>query len=184
MVTSRRLFARLRERRSPDRPHRHSRHVTFPCLRESYLCSARIPRLGTNTPYRRAACNVVVAARKFALCHEEIPFMSSVYLAVTIFAAAANMYAATNDFTRPAWILTTMNKLGVRQRWLATLGVLKLLGAIGLLVGIAVPLVGIAASSGLVLFFLAAILTTLRARFYAHLPYPLLWLSLDRKSVV
>lgn len=44
------------------------------------------------------------------------------------------------------------------------LGILKAAGALGLLVGIRVPLIGIAAAAGLVLFFVAAIITHLRAR--------------------
>ena len=47
------------------------------------------------------------------------------------------------------------------------LGTLKAAGAIGLLVGIAVPQIGIAAAVGLVLFFVAAIITHLRAHDYS-----------------
>ena len=47
------------------------------------------------------------------------------------------------------------------------LGILKAAGAIGLLVGIAVPQIGIAAAAGLVLFFIAAIITHLRAHDYS-----------------
>jgi hypothetical protein len=47
------------------------------------------------------------------------------------------------------------------------LGILKAAGAIGLLVGIGVPLIGTAAAVGLVLFFIGAIITHLRARDYS-----------------
>ncbi len=47
------------------------------------------------------------------------------------------------------------------------LGILKAAGAIGLPVGIAVPQIGIAAAVGLVLFFVAAIITHLRAHDYS-----------------
>jgi hypothetical protein len=40
----------------------------------------------------------------------------------------------------------------VSESWLTTLGILKAAGAVGLLVGIRVPLIGIAAAIGLVLF--------------------------------
>jgi len=56
-----------------------------------------------------------------------------------------------------------MAKVGVSESWLTTLGILKAAGALGLLVGIRVPLIGIAAAIGLVLFFLAAVITHLRA---------------------
>jgi DoxX-like family len=104
--------------------------------------------------------------------------MSKAYLTVTIMAAAANFYAAYNDFRRFEMILANMKRLGVSERWLTTLGVLKLLGAIGLLVGIGMPSVGVAAAIGLTLFFIAAILFTLRSGWYAHLIYPAIWLML------
>jgi hypothetical protein len=37
--------------------------------------------------------------------------MFAAYIIVTVL-AAANVDAATNDFTRPEWLLTTMSKLG------------------------------------------------------------------------
>ncbi len=64
------------------------------------------------------------------------------------------------------------------------LGVLEALGALGLLAGIGIPLIGVAAASGLVLFFLAAVITAMHARWYAHLPYPLVWLLLAVGSIV
>ncbi len=62
--------------------------------------------------------------------------MFAAYIIVTVVAAAANIYAATNDFTRPEWLLANMAKLGVPESSLTTLGVLKAAGALGLLVGI------------------------------------------------
>ena len=54
------------------------------------------------------------------------------------------------------------------ESWLNTLGALKTAGALGLLLGlIGVPLVGTAAAIGLVLFFVGAIITHLRARDYS-----------------
>src|SRR5690242_15318080 len=103
--------------------------------------------------------------------------MHTAYLIVIILAAAANLYAGSCDFTRPAWILANMKRLEVEERWLPMLGVLKILGAIGLLAGLIMPQIGIAAAVGLVLFFVAAIVTTMRARWYQHLPFPLIWLA-------
>lgn len=53
------------------------------------------------------------------------------------------------------------------QSWITILGVLKAAGAIGLLIGIWVPLIGTAAAVGLVLFFIGAIITHLRAHDYS-----------------
>jgi hypothetical protein len=105
-------------------------------------------------------------------------------LIVVILAAAANVYAATSDFTRPAWILDNMKKLGIEERWLPTLGMLKALGALGLLVGTVIPWIGVAAAAGLVLFFVGAIITTIRAHWYGHVPFPLVWLALAVGALV
>jgi hypothetical protein len=102
--------------------------------------------------------------------------MHPAYLAVTLLASAMNIYAALSDFRRPGWIMANIARLGIHERWLTTLGMLKALGAIGLLAGIAIPMIGVAAAAGLVLFFAGAIVTAMRARWYAHLPYPLVWL--------
>ena len=110
--------------------------------------------------------------------------MHSAYLIVTVSAAAANIYAGICDFTRPDWLLANMKKLEVGERWLPTLGILKLLGGLGLLAGIMVPQIGVAAAAGLILYFVGAMITVLRARWYANLPFPLTWLALAIGSFV
>jgi hypothetical protein len=110
--------------------------------------------------------------------------MHSAYLMVIILAAAANFYAGICDFTRPDWLLVNMKRLGVGERWLPTLGVLKLPGGLGLLAGFAVPQIGVAAAGGLVVYFVGAMVTVLRARWYANLPFPLAWLALAVGSFV
>ncbi len=89
------------------------------------------------------------------------------YLIVTILAAAANAFSATLDFVRFKQILVNMARVGVSESWLTTFGILKAAGAIGLLLGIFWPMIGTAAAAGLVLFFIAAIITHLRARDYS-----------------
>ena len=71
------------------------------------------------------------------------------YIVVTILAAAANIFSATLDFIRYKPILINMAKVGVSESWITTLGILKAAGALGLLIGIGVPAVGIAAAAGL-----------------------------------
>jgi hypothetical protein len=89
--------------------------------------------------------------------------MFTAYLIITVVAAAANIYAAANDFIRPRWLLGNMSQLGVPESWLPLLGTLKAAGALGLLVGIEVPLVGVLAAAGLTLFFIGALITHIRA---------------------
>ena len=87
--------------------------------------------------------------------------MFTAYIAVSLLAAAANGYAATLDFLRHPW-----------QGWVCRNGGCRCWAsskqpALGLLVGIGVPVIGTAAAAGLVLFFVDAITTHLRARDYS-----------------
>jgi hypothetical protein len=110
--------------------------------------------------------------------------MFTAYIVVTILAAAANLHAASNDFRRAEWILASMTRLGVPLSQLSWLGWLKVSGALGLLVGIGVPAIGVAAAAGLTLFFVGAVVTAMRARWYAHLPVPAVWLLLAVAALV
>jgi hypothetical protein len=85
------------------------------------------------------------------------------YVVVAVLTAAANTYAATVDFLRPEWLLASMTRVGVPRSWLFPLGVVKAAGALGLLVGIGVPPIGVAAAAGLVLFFVGAVATHVHA---------------------
>ena len=89
------------------------------------------------------------------------------YVVVTLLAAAANIFSTTLDFIRYKQVLINMAKAGVSESWITMLGILKAAGAIGLLVGIGVPLIGTAAAIGLILFFVGAIIIHLRARDYS-----------------
>jgi DoxX-like family len=68
-------------------------------------------------------------------------------------------------------------KLEVPSSWLVPLGALLLAGGIGLLAGIAVPLIGAAAAIGLVLYFVCAIFAHLRVRGFSTLSFPAVFLS-------
>jgi DoxX-like family len=110
--------------------------------------------------------------------------MFAAYIVVTIFTVAANIFAATVDFRRPQWVLNNMTKWGGRHSWLLPLGVLKAAGALGLLIGIGLHFVGVAAGFGLALFFVGAITVVVRARWYSHLPWPTTYLLLAVGSLV
>jgi hypothetical protein len=66
-------------------------------------------------------------------------------------------------------ILPGMARAGVPESWLTfPIGILKVAGALGLLLGLAgVPLIGTAAAIGLVLYFVCAIYTHVRASDYS-----------------
>ncbi|WP_158885876.1 DoxX family protein [Amycolatopsis anabasis] len=98
--------------------------------------------------------------------------MFTAYLVVTIVTAAGNAVAAAMDLARVGWVVDNMTKYGIPHSWLLSLGLLKAAGAAGLLLGFAVPPLGLAAAAGLVAYFAGAIFTVVRARCYAHLPFP------------
>jgi hypothetical protein len=64
-----------------------------------------------------------------------------------------------------------------------TLGALKAAGAAGLLMGIGLPVIGVAAAVGLILFFAGAIVTVTRAHWYSHVPFPAAFLVLAAASL-
>lgn len=103
--------------------------------------------------------------------------MSTAYLVVTPLAALWVAYSAVSVLLRAKWVTKPLEDYSVPQPWWPWLGVLKILGATGLIVGLFVPLVGIAAEAGLVAYFLGAVLTVVRARWYTHIPYPLMFLA-------
>ena len=85
------------------------------------------------------------------------------YVGLTAVTITYNVFSAILDFGRFERILVAMRKVGVPTSWLPTLGVLKALGALGLVVGFFVPAIGVAAAAGLTLFFTGAVLAHLRA---------------------
>ncbi|WP_040778209.1 DoxX family protein [Nocardia pneumoniae] len=102
--------------------------------------------------------------------------MAIAYVVATVLAAAAALLAAGIDVVRAEWVRTNMKAYGVPESWLAPLAVIKAVGGAGLLVGLAVPPIGVAAAAGLVVYFLGAVLTVIRARWYTHIGYPLPYL--------
>jgi hypothetical protein len=111
--------------------------------------------------------------------------MSIAYVVIAVLTAAANLYFAINDFIRADWVLANMTKLGIPHSWLLLLGVLKTAGALGLLVGIGVPAIGVAAAVGLILFFVGAIIAHIRAHAEAlSYAYPAALLVLAVGSLV
>ena len=90
--------------------------------------------------------------------------MHIAYLAITIMAALANGYAASLNFAGAESVKVVADRVSVSQKWMIPFGALLAVGAIGLLVGFAVPVLGEAAAIGLILYFICAISAHLRAR--------------------
>ncbi|MFE0174565.1 DoxX family protein [Streptomyces sp. NPDC059002] len=103
--------------------------------------------------------------------------MSTAHVVVTLIAAAMTAFSAGSAFLRASWVLKPMTDYGIPEPWLPWLGAAKAAGAAGLLVGLLVPAIGIAAGIGLVLYFAGAVITVIRARWYSHIPFPLVYVA-------
>lgn len=90
--------------------------------------------------------------------------MHVTYLVITIPAALANGYAATLNFVGAESVKVVADKVQVSRRWMIPFGILLASGALGLLIGFAVPVLGTAAAIGLVLYFTCALGAHLRVR--------------------
>ncbi|MFF2552170.1 DoxX family protein [Nocardia sp. NPDC058058] len=102
--------------------------------------------------------------------------MNTAYIIVTIVAAAWVGFSAFSLLRKAAFVVDPLIEYGVPQSWWTPLGIAKALGAIGLIVGLFIPAIGIAAAIGLILYFGGAVITVLRARSYKTVAFPLLYL--------
>lgn len=84
------------------------------------------------------------------------------YLVMTVVAALANGYAASLNFVGADSVKVVAGRVRVSQKWMVPLGILLALGAGGLLVGLAVPVLGAAAAACLVLYFICALSAHIR----------------------
>ncbi|NKX87842.1 DoxX family protein [Nocardia coubleae] len=102
--------------------------------------------------------------------------METAYVVVTVVAALWVGFSAFSLLRRAAFVVDPLVDYGVPESWWTPLGVAKAAGAIGLVVGLWVPVVGVAAGVGLILYFTGAVVTVLRARSYKTVAFPVLYL--------
>jgi hypothetical protein len=102
--------------------------------------------------------------------------MHTAYLTITVLLIGMLLFSAVAMYMRASWILSAMARAGVPESWLPTLATLKAAGAAGLLLGLTIPVIGLAAAIGVTLYFVGAIITHIRARWgwYAPVPFFLL----------
>jgi DoxX-like family len=101
------------------------------------------------------------------------------YLIVTIVTVIANTAVAVGDLLLVDSVLKTSAEVGVQRRWVPVLGALKAAGAAGLVLGLlGVPWVGVAAATGLMLFFIGAVVIHVRARVFHNIAAPASFLAL------
>jgi hypothetical protein len=104
---------------------------------------------------------------------------------VTVVTIAINAWAAAADFARARFVVANSTELGIAEKWVLPLGLLKAAGAAGLLLGLlGVPFVGVAAAVGLVLFFAGALFVHIRARVFHNIAIPGVFFGLAVASLV
>ncbi|MFB6813936.1 DoxX family protein [Streptomyces sp. NPDC056347] len=92
------------------------------------------------------------------------------YVIVAALLALASAASAFLTFTRNPQVVGNMTKVRVPDSWMPWLATAKTAGALGLLAGLVVAPLGIAAAAGLVLYFAGAVITHLRVKDYAVAP--------------
>lgn len=105
---------------------------------------------------------------------ETTTMITNIALALTALTAGASgllLALRVSSFTKG------LDEYGVPRSWWPKLATAKLAGAAGALIGIWAPSVGLWASVCLVTYFLGAIITVTRARVFAHIPIPLVYLT-------
>lgn len=103
--------------------------------------------------------------------------MSVAYVVLAVVSALWVGFSGVSLARRAEFVTQPLVEYGVPRSWWTGLALAKLAGAAGLLVGLAVPAIGVAAAVGLILYFLGAVAANVRARSYKTVPFPLLYLA-------
>lgn len=102
--------------------------------------------------------------------------MSTAYHVVSVISALWVGFSGYSLFTKQGFVAEPLEKYGVPRSLWNPLALAKSLGAIGLLGGLWIPGVGIAAAIGLIVYFVGAVITTLWARSFKTTVFPVLYL--------
>ena len=94
------------------------------------------------------------------------------YVVVTVLMVAVLLGSAAGKLTRQPKLVEAIESVGLSPDRLPQLATLEILGAVGLLVGFAVPLIGIAAAVGVVGYFIGAVFFHVRAGHTAEVTAP------------
>ncbi len=95
------------------------------------------------------------------------------YVVVGVVLAAILTFSARAKLTKDEKVTKTITDLGVPLGWFPFLAACELAGAVGLIVGIWIAPLGIAATIGIIVYFAGAVAAHLRARDTKGAPVPL-----------
>jgi DoxX-like family len=96
--------------------------------------------------------------------------MFSLTVIVTVVLAVAAIGSGIGKIVKHPKVLESFDHLGVPRSWLIPLAGCELAGAAGVLIGLVVGPLGLAAGVGLVLYFSGAVATHIRAKDKNYLP--------------
>ncbi|MFJ9368312.1 DoxX family protein [Nocardia sp. NPDC101769] len=102
--------------------------------------------------------------------------MNIAYYIVGTVAALWVGFSGYSLFAQKQFVVDPLNDYGVPRSWWNWLATAKSVGALGLIVGFFIPVIGIAAAVGVILYFLGAVATTIRARSYKTTIFPVLYI--------
>ncbi|MEU7581476.1 DoxX family protein [Streptomyces sp. NPDC041068] len=111
--------------------------------------------------------------------------MHTAYLIVTAITILANAGIVAADVAKAKFVLDNSAEVNLPSSWIPWLAALKAAGALGLLLGLVGyrPL-GVAAATGLVLFYVGAVAAHVRARVFYNIAFPGAFLALAVASLV
>jgi hypothetical protein len=107
----------------------------------------------------------------------EVDPVFAAYVTCTCLAVLACAYAVYASFTHARFVTDTARRLDIPESLMLPFGILLGLAGAGLVAGFAVPVLGTAAASGLVAYFVIALAAHLRARDF-QLAWALTYFSL------
>ena len=90
--------------------------------------------------------------------------MNSITTIVAVVLAAIAIVSAMGKLRKMPQVIESMSHVGVKPNQIPLLAYLEILGAVGLLIGIAVPLFGLVSAVALMLYFLGAVAAHLRIK--------------------
>ncbi|WP_330183735.1 DoxX family protein [Nocardia sp. NBC_01503] len=102
--------------------------------------------------------------------------MNIAYHIVGVAAALWIGFSSYSLFTKAEFVVDPLIQYGVPRSWWNPLALAKGAGALGLIVGFFIPVIGIAAAIGVILYFAGAVITTIRARSYKTSVFPVLYM--------
>lgn len=90
--------------------------------------------------------------------------MNTVFIVLATLLGLIATFSAFGKYSMNPRVVENLYELGLKTRQIRLLGTIEILGSLGLLVGIWIPILGKLAALGFALYFLGAVLAHLRAR--------------------